>query len=367
MEEKELNKLNGYLKAMDLPFSHPLVEALIREDLTGTGEGYSDLTSRIYTLAGSVPPGEKAPLLFEQLIFDLYKDHRETFDRSIDERLAPSRSRLLILFDRWMQLSDFLQEDEQKELSGIELVQRELDDLLLSVQNLLNRMNHPGDESPDFAGELDFLTRQSEEALIRIMERIDEILHPSLPKDEDQKDSVLTLKISLTDLPEPVWRRIRVSGRMNLAQFHSVLQKSMGWWDLYNHQFEQAGQFWGHPGSDEKPVLAEEDCLVQSLLEEEDDLLHYHYDLSESWHHRILVEKVESPEPGKTGYVLECLAGEGACPPEDCGGPEGFRMLLSSLKPDASQNLKDDFSWVGGFDPAHFSLSSVNKELQELL
>ncbi|MDA3956102.1 plasmid pRiA4b ORF-3 family protein [Oceanispirochaeta sp.] len=367
MDDEKLDQLNGYLKAMDLPFAHPLVEALIREDLAGRGEGYADLTTRIYTLAGSVPPGENAPLLFEQLIFDLFKLQKAQFDRDDDEIVAPLRLRLLTLFDRWMQLNDFLQEKEQNEQKGILEVLREMDELLQFVQNLLNRVNHPSEENPESLGELDFLIQQSEEVLIRIMERIDEILHPPVSHEHVRSDSILTLKITLSDLPGTVWRRIRVSGQMTLAQFHAVLQKSMGWWDLYNHRFEQAGQFWGHPGSEDQPVLPEEECLLLSLLEEEDDLLHYYYDLAESWYHKIIVEKVESPEKEQTGYVLECLAGEGACPPEDCGGPEGFRMLLASLNPSASQDLKEDFSWVGDFDPTQFSVMTVNKELKELL
>jgi hypothetical protein len=366
MDDKKLNQLNGYLKTMDLPFSHPLVEALVREDLSGAGEGYSELTTRIYSLAGSVPPGENAPLLFEQLIFDLFKDQRSQFDRVEDKTLAPMRSRLLLLFDRWMQLSDFLEEDEQKSIPGVEEIQSELEDLLQFVQNLLNRMNHPNEENSGSKEELEYLTQQSEEVLVRIMEKLEEILHPAPKADENLKDSILTLTVSLSDLPVSVWRRIRVPGQINLSQFHAVLQKAMGWWDLYDHRFEQAGKVWGQPAKDEA-VLAEEDCLVESLLEEEDDLLHYYYDLSESWHHKIIVEKVEFPSEGDSGFILECQAGEGACPPEDCGGPEGFRMLLASLKPGASQVLKDDFSWVGGFDPSRFSVNAVNKDLKELL
>jgi len=365
MEEKKLNELNELLSAMDLPFAYPLVEALVRDDLAGRGENSDDLTTRIYGLAGSVPPGKDAPLRFEQLIFDLFKEHKASFDKAADQEAGELRTRLLALFDKWMLLYDFLQEDEHSELPGMDAVTKELEDLLNFVQNLLNRLNHPENEESGALSEIDFLTRQSEDVLVRIMERIDEILHPRVAEEEEAGESVLTLKISLTGLP--VWRRIRISNRINLAQFHAVLQKAMGWWDLYNHQFEQAGKFWGAKTSETATVLQEEECLLSALLEEEDDLLHYYYDLSEVWHHKIVVEKTQSPEKGQTGVVLECIAGEGACPPEDCGGPEGFRMLLASLKPDATQALKDDFSWVGDFNPESFSLTAVNKELKELL
>ena len=44
----------------------------------------------------------------------------------------------------------------------------------------------------------------------------------------------------------------------------------------------------------------------------------------------ILVEKFFPPTPGSI-YPI-CLAGERACPPEDCGGTEGYRNLLKILK-----------------------------------
>lgn len=370
MEEKKLNQLNEYLKSMDLPFQYPLVEALIREDLA-KGQGDADeIAERLYKLADSVPPGEDASLLFEQIIFDLFKEQKAGFDKDDDELVAPMRERLMNLLDRWTLLTDFLHEEDQVGMKSREEIVREMNELLNFSQGLLNRANHPADEDGESLGEMDFLTQQSEDVLIRIMEKIDEILNPPRIQDHpDGKESILTLKVSLNDLPRPVWRRIKVSGQINLAQFHFVLQKTMGWWDLYSHQFEQAGRLWGKM-DDTKGIEPEEDCLLQSLLEEEDDLLHYYYDIPEGWHHKIFVESVEeldTPCSENRGFILECLDGGGACPPEDCGGPEGFRMLLASLKEDASTDLKEDFAWVGPFEPDAFSVLEINKELKTLL
>jgi len=371
MEENKLNQLNEYLKSMDLQFQYPLVEALIRVELAA-GQGRADeITERLYKLADSVPPGEEASLIFEQLIFDLFKEQKAGFDKDDDELVAAMRERLINLLDRWTLLTDFLHEDDKVDMRGREEIVREMDELLNFTMGLLNRVNHPADEDGESLGELDFLTQQSEDVLIRIMEKIDEIINPpQLQEHPDGKEFILTLKVSLGELPRPVWRRIKVSGQINLAQFHFVLQKTMGWWDLYGHQFEQAGRFWGKIDEDKKEIEEEEGCLLQTLLEEEDDLLHYYYDIPEGWHHKIYVESAEenkNSDPDKRGFVLECLDGAGACPPEDCGGPEGFRMLLASLKEDASADLKEDFAWVGPFEPDAFSLQDINKELKTLL
>jgi len=46
------------------------------------------------------------------------------------------------------------------------------------------------------------------------------------------------------------------------------------------------------------------------------------YDLNIPWRHEVRIEDHITVEPGKT--YPRCTGGGGACPPEDCGGPEGY-------------------------------------------
>jgi hypothetical protein len=56
------------------------------------------------------------------------------------------------------------------------------------------------------------------------------------------------------------------------------------------------------------------------------------------WRHELRVEDQLAAEPGKT-YPL-CTGGGGACPPEDCGGPEGyFAGLDEATSLDAVEDL----------------------------
>ena len=49
----------------------------------------------------------------------------------------------------------------------------------------------------------------------------------------------------------------------------------------------------------------------------------YEYDLNIPWRHEVRIEENRlDPVPGKP--YPACLAGDGACPPEDCGGPRGY-------------------------------------------
>jgi len=48
----------------------------------------------------------------------------------------------------------------------------------------------------------------------------------------------------------------------------------------------------------------------------------YEYDLNIPWRHEVRIEDRLEREARRTYPV--CTGGDGACPPEDCGGPESF-------------------------------------------
>lgn len=55
-----------------------------------------------------------------------------------------------------------------------------------------------------------------------------------------------------------------------------------------------------------------------------------------------------------------CLAGEGRCPPEDCGGVHGYAEFLTAIiDPDHDQH-QELLTWAGGpFDPEAFDPAAV--------
>lgn len=59
-----------------------------------------------------------------------------------------------------------------------------------------------------------------------------------------------------------------------------------------------------------------------------------------------------------------CLAGGGACPPEDCGGIWGYANLLEVLAGPPGPELDELHEWVGSdFDPASFDPDRVSAAL----
>ncbi len=60
-----------------------------------------------------------------------------------------------------------------------------------------------------------------------------------------------------------------------------------------------------------------------------------------------------------------CLAGERACPPEDCGGVCGYDEFREAIRDPEHEQHEDMLEWIGGsFDPEAFDLDEINRELK---
>jgi hypothetical protein len=66
----------------------------------------------------------------------------------------------------------------------------------------------------------------------------------------------------------------------------------------------------------------------------------YAYDFGDGWEHEVEVL-------GRGGNSPACVGGEGACPPEDCGGPYGYTELLEALADDRHSEHESMHTWVG--------------------
>ena len=176
-------------------------------------------------------------------------------------------------------------------------------------------------------------------------------------------DTVHQLEVTLDDVEPPVWRRIEVPSSITLAGLHTVIQQAMGWQDHHLHQFEigdkiygvDDGEGWGPPILDEKRTRLGD-------VAPEGTAFSYQYDFGDSWEHSIQVSEVASPAGGAS--YPRCVAGERACPPEDCGGAWGYTELLDALADPRHERHEELLDWVGGsFDPAKFDLEDVNARL----
>lgn len=173
-------------------------------------------------------------------------------------------------------------------------------------------------------------------------------------------DPVLQLRVTLAGVDgPPVWRQVVIPAGYTLDRVHGVIQAAMGWQNSHLHMFRIAGREYGPAYlDDELETLDEKQFRIGDLVKT-GDLAGYEYDFGDGWEHEVAVEAGAAADAA-TVYPV-CIAGEGACPPEDCGGPGGFAELKELLAGPPSLERKDMRVWAGeDYDPAHFDLAAAN-------
>lgn len=235
---------------------------------------------------------------------------------------------------------------------------------------------------------------------------------------------MLRLHVDLEHSFPPVWRRIEVSADLRLDQLHDVVSQAMGWDDVHLHGFRSA--FRGEAGvvmptlltdaelddaHDTDDDRAGHDCdadgvddvgdvgdaggvhllggvrdlhsttgvragevhesqvSVGEVLAEVGDVLHYDYDMACGWRHVISVEGVRARAEGEPRAAL--LAGERACPPEDCGGVWTYNDIVAVLTGEPVEGLQphpddvlDQIDWLPEeFDPEVFDLPAARERV----
>ncbi len=179
------------------------------------------------------------------------------------------------------------------------------------------------------------------------------------------------LRVELDHTEPRVWRTLLVPGDILLSDLHRVIQLSFGWQESHLHTFllkdkrstRSAG--FGADGmfddDDEQSANEDELCLWE-VAPRARSKLGYLYDFGDSWYHTIIVEKIHRGK--EQAHAPICTDGEMACPPDDCGGIDGYYHLLDALADPAHPDHDHLTNWIGdGFDPCAFDLEAVNRRL----
>lgn len=104
---------------------------------------------------------------------------------------------------------------------------------------------------------------------------------------------------------------------------------------------------------------AEEKFILADLVNITEGNIQYLYDLNCGWEHILKVENTDSPNPDRS-HPIRCLAGAGACPPEDCGAA-AFESLCDVLADKTHEDYPAMKKRYGKFDPGRFSTRSINR------
>lgn len=113
------------------------------------------------------------------------------------------------------------------------------------------------------------------------------------------------------------------------------------------------------------PSIYLEDDLrftLKYLLMKPGDSIDYEYDFRDSWRHAVLLEEVVPANAARP--QTRCIDGARACPPEDCGGIQGYQALLEAIHDPFHPKHGEMWAWVGrDFDPEAFDVAALNRAL----
>jgi hypothetical protein len=185
----------------------------------------------------------------------------------------------------------------------------------------------------------------------------------------NREQTILQVKIRLLGVSKPpVWRRLLVSGEIRLDHLHGVIQAAMGWYDYHMHVFSTDSGEYGVLDP-ELGFLDERRTTLSRLLDQPGDRIRYTYDFGDDWEHEIVLEKVLEALPEQ--LYPTCVAGKGACPPEDCGSAGGYARLQEVLADPFDAEHASMLAWLelesaSDFDAAAFAVESVNESLVHL-
>ncbi len=150
-----------------------------------------------------------------------------------------------------------------------------------------------------------------------------------------------------------IWREIDVPEGYNFWDLHVAIQDAMGWFDYHLHEFipNKQGPTKGKPigipeyESDDR-LIADWKVPLKRYFTTLGDTIQYDYDFGNGWQHHVTLVGIFL-QPAEIPYPV-CYAGEGACPPEDCGGIHGYQNLLNVITDPDNEEYDETVEWLQG-------------------
>lgn len=193
-------------------------------------------------------------------------------------------------------------------------------------------------------------------------------------------DRIYQLKITLSGIEPPIWRRILVRSGITFSKLHKIIQAAFGWQDYHVFEFD-----FGHTvvhvstkeysaeemyGSDIEALNAKRTKIDDFIVK--DSKFIYRYDLGDNWEHEVIVEKILQPDSDNKARYPVCFEGARHRPPEDVGGVPGYQEFLEIIGDPKHPEYEETIQWAekdtGGrkFDPEYFYLNEINRALAKI-
>ena len=177
------------------------------------------------------------------------------------------------------------------------------------------------------------------------------------------KEPTSRLKISLADVSPEVSRRVEAPLTTTLGELHLVIQIVMGWWDYHLYEFQVGEERYGRPSPEDYTEVTDDNTVsLGSLIDRNISQFSYIYDFGDDWKHKI---KIGPKKIGASNIDYPVfLGGENNSPPEDVGGPYGYKQYLTAISDPNHEDHESMVQWNGeGFDPTFVNEALINEKL----
>ena len=179
--------------------------------------------------------------------------------------------------------------------------------------------------------------------------------------------SIAHLRIKLDEVEPDVVRRVEVPIAIRLDRLHLVLQAAIGWTNSHLYEIRVGDVGWGKPDQSfgDGPLDAAKARLIDVIEDTGARSLKYLYDFGDGWEHSVRIERITDAIPGIAYPRL--IEATGPCPPEDVGGPWGYREFLDAIADPNHQEHPERLQWVGGnFDPTEVNVEVLAQGVHAL-
>ena len=182
---------------------------------------------------------------------------------------------------------------------------------------------------------------------------------------------VYQFKVSLLGIEPEIWRVMDVPESYTFWDLHVAIQDVMGWLDYHLHAFVPevlrdlgSVQIGVPEGPTDDEYVAGWTVPIVRHFFNSGDTARYDYDFGDGWSHKVELVAIMLRERA-VKYPL-CIAGERACPPEDCGGVSGYYRLLKVLAGPHDEEYGEFVEWLQGhaknyfpYNPDAFDVAAV--------
>lgn len=184
--------------------------------------------------------------------------------------------------------------------------------------------------------------------------------------------SFYVFEVRLLDVKPRIWRKFALSTGATFKRLHSAIQDACGWENRQAFQFHATREgpvLVGVPSKESKnrdPDAARK--KLSSYFRGERGKCFYQYDFGDDWWLEVRLVGVSRLTAGSKRVLL---GGELAFPPENCGGPDGYRCCVAAVSGRGWSRFAEDWNrselqeWLDGWKPDDFSLARAKVSFDE--